>query len=175
ENSDSGTLLSLVKRGEAEPVQLAALGALQSMPNAEVRGLLNKYPAMNSRLRSKTRDVLLSRKEWALALLKEIDSGKYPPSEIPLEELPKISLLQDRRLDDLVRKHWGNITGGTPEEKLAVVRRFNNDLRAASGDPVSGHELFKKTCAICHKLFDEGAQIGPDLTHANRKDRDYLL
>src|SRR5439155_10699763 len=75
ENSNSGTILSLIKPGEAEPVQLAALGALQSMPNADVRALLNKYPAMNSRVRSKTRDVLLSRKEWALALLKAIDSG----------------------------------------------------------------------------------------------------
>src|SRR5437867_8772783 len=99
----------------------------------------------------------------------------FAASEIPLEELPKVSLLRDRQLDDLVRKHWGNITGGTPEEKLADVRRFNNDLRAFSGEPTRGHEIFKKTCAICHRLFDEGAQIGPDLTHVNRKDRDYLL
>jgi putative heme-binding domain-containing protein len=35
--------------------------------------------------------------------------------------------------------------------------------------------LFRKHCATCHKLFDEGEAIGPDLTHANRKDRDYLL
>ena len=110
-----------------------------------------------------------------MAFLSEVDSGRFAASEIPLEELPKVSLLRDRQLDDLVRKHWGNITGGTPEEKLADVRRFNNDLRAFSGDALRGHEIFKKTCAICHRLFDEGAQIGPDLTHINRKDRDYLL
>jgi putative heme-binding domain-containing protein len=35
--------------------------------------------------------------------------------------------------------------------------------------------LFKNHCATCHRLFNEGGQVGPDLTHANRKDRDYLL
>ena len=171
----SGTILSLIKPTEPEQVQLAALGALQSVGEAEVGSVLAAYPAMNPRVRSKARDVLLSRKTWALAFLSEIDAGKYPPSEIPLAELPKIALLQDAQVNDLVRKHWGNVTSGTPEEKLADVRRFNNDLRAFSGDPTRGHEIFKQACAICHRLFNEGAQIGPDLTHANRKDRDYLL
>ena len=94
---------------------------------------------------------------------------------ISLDQLQRIALLGDPKLDALVRKDWGNISGGTPEEKLADVRRFNNDLRAFPGDASGGHEIFKKTCAVCHRLFGEGGQIGPDLTGANRKDRDYLL
>src|SRR5262249_61423286 len=35
--------------------------------------------------------------------------------------------------------------------------------------------LFTKPCASCRKLFNEGEPVGPDLTHANRKDCDYLL
>ena len=35
--------------------------------------------------------------------------------------------------------------------------------------------MFKNICAVCHRLFDEGGQIGPDLTHANRKDQSFLL
>ena len=37
-------------------------------------------------------------------------------------------------LDALVRKHWGVVRSATPEDRLAVVRRLNNDLRGASGD-----------------------------------------
>ena len=32
-----------------------------------------------------------------------------------------------------------------------------------------------KTCAICHTLFGEGNKIGPELTGADRKNRDFLL
>src|SRR5262249_21251357 len=63
----------------------------------------------------------------------------------------------------------------TAEEKLAEVRRLNNDLRAGSGDSRAGKELFQKRCGTCHRLFDEGGTVGPDLTHANRRDRQYML
>ena len=72
-------------------------------------------------------------------------------------------------------EHWGKLQAGTREEKLAEVRRLNNDLRAGSGDRGRGQELFKKHCANCHQLFGEGAKVGPDLTSANRQDRDFLL
>src|SRR5262249_38236792 len=97
------------------------------------------------------------------------------PNDASPERLRVVALHRDRALDDLVRKHWGNIQPGTPEEKLAEMRRLSNDLRAAEGSPAAGQALFRKHCANCHKLFDEGETIGPDLTHANRKDRDYLL
>jgi putative heme-binding domain-containing protein len=35
--------------------------------------------------------------------------------------------------------------------------------------------VFTKNCATCHTLFGEGGKIGPDLTGADRKNRDYLL
>jgi putative heme-binding domain-containing protein len=55
------------------------------------------------------------------------------------------------------------------------MRRLSNDLRAGTGGATAGRELFRKHCATCHRLFGEGNAVGPDLTHANRKDRDYLL
>jgi len=48
-------------------------------------------------------------------------------------------------------------------------------LRAASGSIAAGKIVFEKQCAICHKLFTAGKEIGPDLTKANRKDGNFLL
>jgi putative heme-binding domain-containing protein len=61
------------------------------------------------------------------------------------------------------------------EEKLAEVRRLNNDLRAASGDATMGQAVFKKHCAACHQFLGEGTKLGPDLTTANRTDLNFLL
>ena len=55
------------------------------------------------------------------------------------------------------------------------MRKYNNDLRHSGGDVTAGKALFKKHCAVCHKLFGEGEKIGPDLTNENRQDRAALL
>lgn len=171
-----GPLLKMVGSRESEAFQLAALGALQSLDQEEIASaLLDKYPSLNARLRAQTVDVLLSRPRWARALLEDVDGGKIAAKEISVDQLRPIVSYHDKVLDALTRKHWGNITRGTPEEKLAEMRRLNNDLRADVGDPTTGRVLFQKHCASCHRLFGEGTELGPDLTHANRLDRDYLL
>jgi putative heme-binding domain-containing protein len=104
-----------------------------------------------------------------------VDASKAPPDEAPIEQVRRLALLGNKEINDIVRKHWGNIAPGTPEEKLATMRRFNNDLRPGGGDPRRGKELFTKTCAVCHQLFGEGNKIGPDLTTANRQDAAALL
>jgi putative heme-binding domain-containing protein len=169
-------VLRLLGGGEPEVVRVAALEALQRFDREEVgTALLRLYPRLNGRLRSRACDVLLSRKRWARAFLGEIDRGRLPAGEVTPERLRQAVLHRDEVIDALVCKHWGTVRPPTPEEKLAEMRRLNNDLRAARGDPATGWVLFRKLCAGCHRLFGEGTEVGPDLTHANRKDRDYLL
>jgi putative heme-binding domain-containing protein len=169
-------LLNVVTGSEAEAIRLAALGTLQRFDQEQIATiLLQRYPKMPPRLRGRTADVLLGRKAWAAAFLQEIDAGRVASQDVSVDQLRVVALHKDRSLDELVRKHWGNIQPGTPEEKLAEMRRLSNDLRAGAGSPAAGRERFRKHCATCHKLFGEGEAIGPDLTHANRKDRDYLL
>ena len=86
-----------------------------------------------------------------------------------------VATFKDDQLDQWVRQLWGTILPPTSEERLAEVRRLNNDLRAAQGDSIRGKALFASKCAVCHKLGGEGLTIGPDLTQANRADTQYLL
>jgi putative membrane-bound dehydrogenase-like protein len=169
-------LLQLIGGGEPDALQLAVVAALQRFDSEEIgAALLRHYAKMSSQVRSRTTEALLSRKPWAEAFLHEIDAGRLAAKDVGIEQLRVVALHKDRSLDDLVHKHWGNVQPGTPEEKLAEMRRLSNDLRAGSGTPAAGRELFAKHCATCHKLFGEGESVGPDLTHADRKDRDYLL
>jgi putative heme-binding domain-containing protein len=44
-----------------------------------------------------------------------------------------------------------------------------------AADVGHGRSLFVQKCAQCHRLFGEGAAIGPELTGAQRTSVDYLL
>jgi putative heme-binding domain-containing protein len=172
--SDAERLLKLVGGGP-EPFQFAALDALPVFDRAELASeLLVRYPKLSPRVQARVRQLLLSRKPWARSILVEVDAGRLAPTDFTMEQLRVVALHEDKQLDDLVRKHWGSVSRGTSEEKLAEMRRFNNDLNAGKGDPARGHEIFSRICAVCHTLFGEGGKVGPDLTHSNR-DREFLL
>ena len=63
----------------------------------------------------------------------------------------------------------------TPAEKRARIHGISVSMNLASGDAERGKPLFAKHCGICHTLFGEGNKVGPDLTGAERKNRDFLL
>jgi putative membrane-bound dehydrogenase-like protein len=169
--------LQLITSDQPDAVRGAALQILSRsddvriIPELIALHQLHKDSALNPMIR----DVLLSRPESAKAWLLAVDRGEIPAAATPVEQIRRIALFGDVGLDALVTKHWGKLQGNTKEEKLAEVRRLNNDLRAAGGDRMAGQILFKKQCANCHQLFGEGAKVGPDLTTANRQDKDFLL
>jgi putative membrane-bound dehydrogenase-like protein len=172
----AGPLLKLLAGSEPEMVQFATLDALPRFDGDEIAAaILRHYPRLSGRLRHRARDVLLSRPRWAGAFLGAVDTKRIDAREVPVEQLRQVALHRDKELGRLVRKHWGRLEPATPGEKLAEVRRLNNDLRAGTGNAANGKVLFRKHCASCHRLFGEGHAVGPDLTHANRKDRDWLL
>jgi putative heme-binding domain-containing protein len=52
---------------------------------------------------------------------------------------------------------------------------MRNELRTSNGDPVAGRAVFKKLCAQCHKMYGEGAEVGPDITRNGRASFEQLL
>ena len=41
--------------------------------------------------------------------------------------------------------------------------------------PGRGRTIYKKTCGACHKLYNDGGDVGPNLTGSNRANLDYIL
>ena len=169
-------LIGLLDQKLPRSVLAALVETLGSHDDRDVAvKLIRRYPAMDAKSRAKARGVLFSRRAWAGALVDEYAIGRLSKDEVQLPELRRIHLHKDSALNEKVRKLWGSVTGGTAEETLAVIRRFRNDLNAGPGDATRGRAIFQTACAICHRLYEEGNELGPDLTHANRKDREYLL
>jgi putative heme-binding domain-containing protein len=153
--------LRLVARSDSEGMAKTLLAALGTeLPES---------------IQSAIREVLLSRPATAQLLLKAVDEGVLAPSSVPVDQVRRVALFEDTAMAALVRRHWGQLQAESRGEMLAEVRRLNNDLRAAPGEISRGKLVFRQHCASCHRLFGEGTSLGPDLTSANRHDRDFLL
>lgn len=154
----------------------AAFAVLAHSDDDRVAGrILSAYPTRDQAWRARAIELLLSRGSWAKMYLESIDRGRLPAADLTLEQIRMFPALKEPALAALIRKHWGVQRGATPEERLAEVRRLNNDLNAAPGNADRGRLLFRDRCASCHRLGELGESIGPDLTFANRQDRHFLL
>ena len=60
-----------------------------------------------------------------------------------------------------------------PQELLARIKAVLGGV--GRGDATKGKEHFTQRCAACHKLFDEGGAIGPNLTGYERANPDFWL
>jgi putative heme-binding domain-containing protein len=157
-------------------VRLRALDVLARFEtNGIAQRLLDSYPRVSSTEQRAVRKILLSRRPTALTLLRSVDEGRLPAQDFTVTELRPLHSYADETITTLVRKHWGSIKAGSTEEKLAVMRRYRNDLGAAEGNAGQGRQLFIQHCASCHKLFGEGGTLGTDLSEANRSDQAALL
>jgi putative membrane-bound dehydrogenase-like protein len=172
----ASVLLSQLDRPGPQSIRLAALSALQAFPDRRIADrVLALYPKLSPELRGRAQTLLCSRPAGAMALLREVDAGHIPTTELPPDQLRRILLHRDEQIQRLVEKHWGKIGAATAGEKMARLRTVETFLRTVRGDPAHGKLIFTKTCAICHTLFGEGAKIGPDLTGADRKNTAAIL
>ena len=177
EQADIARIKNVLNNSSNQAVCIKAVEYLAKFDHESLISFLIEYylETKSQKVREGCAGILLSRNKSALKVLEQIEAGRLSPETIPLDLVRRLSDFNDPQIDILLTKHWGRLKGSTPEEKLAEVRRLNNDLRAGTGNRAKGMQLFQQHCASCHKLFGQGQEIGPDLTSANRKDREYML
>ncbi|HTU90483.1 MAG TPA: PVC-type heme-binding CxxCH protein [Gemmataceae bacterium] len=170
-------LLDLFAAAKTDALRGAVFSALQPFPDTRIaERVLALYPRLSSALRARAQGLLASRPASGLALLRAVDAGRIAPRDLPFDRLQRLTTYKDERIDKLIAKHWGTIAPATAGEKISRIRSINLILsRGGKGDAANGRLLFQKNCATCHTLFGEGNKIGPDLTGADRKNREYLI
>lgn len=173
-----GKLLPLL--GSAPPaIKRATMLALMNYDDPKIgQTICSRYhtslPAEHD-LRSTAQRVLASRAVWTRQLLAEVDEFRIQPATIPLDVVQQMRLHADADIQKQLDKHWGR-TRATPQEKQTQIERVRRLLaQADSPSDVAGRELFKRHCATCHTLFDEGGQTGPKLTGYERDNLDFLI
>jgi putative heme-binding domain-containing protein len=139
--------------------------------------ILSRYKTYNANERGDAVLTLASRKTYAIELLDAMKAGTVPRGDMSAFTVRQLQRFDDKELLTKLNDVWGQIrsTSAEKQKRIAGFKKTLSPAVLASADLPHGRELFKQTCAKCHKLFGDGGKIGPDITGSNRRNLDYLL
>ncbi|HUS35088.1 MAG TPA: PVC-type heme-binding CxxCH protein [Verrucomicrobiae bacterium] len=139
--------------------------------------LIQRFANLSGEERAAALNVLTARPAYALALLDAVAVNKIPRDQLSAFHVRQLTQLNNSEVEKRVAAVWGRFTKTSDEKKSQVDRMektFNEaPLWAYSGS--TGREHFKKLCAQCHKLGEDGVLFGPDLTGSARHGIRYFL
>ncbi|MDB5392266.1 MAG: repeat protein, partial [Planctomycetaceae bacterium] len=120
---------------------------------------------------------LAARAPWAKKLLVALEAGQVSRNDITAYTARQLYNLGNKPLLARLKALWGELRT-TPAEKSQRIASYKKGLTPEllqRADRGAGRILFQKTCASCHRFFDFGGNIGPDITGSQRTNLDYLL
>ncbi len=169
-------LTGLLATEENADLLQAALVALQPFADpAIVTRTVERLPKLALGPRAAALSLLTSRAESAQALLAAVEAKKVPAEIVPLEFVRALKGIASDAAQPTIDRLWpkaGRPTSADMDHELARLRQALDD---GHGDPYAGKRLFAGSCAACHRLFNSGGAIGPDLTSFDRRDTASLL
>jgi putative membrane-bound dehydrogenase-like protein len=154
-------------------VQLAAVRALSAHDNPHVAELLLAgWAGLSPALRREVLEALFARPDRVAALLGAVEQKRVLAGQVEPARVERLRRHPDAALR---RRAAAAFAGQASPDRRKVV----DDYRAAldlKADAARGKAAFKKACATCHRLEDEGVEVGPDLLSALRnKSPEQLL
>lgn len=150
-----------------------AIGRVGTKSAAEL--LLRQLPELPADVQPAAVETLTDREDSAMALLELVRDAKISASLINANQAQKMLSMKSKPLAEMVSKHWGVVRTERDPARIEFISRMRNELRTSDGDPVAGRVVFKKVCGQCHKMYGEGAEVGPDITRNGRASFEQLL
>ena len=172
-------LLQLV--GETNPEALVmesirALGEIggDALPNE----LLKRWDKFSPTVRRVTADILASRDRWASTLLSALEQKQIALGDVPATAI-RTMMRSQADFGMLARRAqliFGRVREADADKsKIIAAKRAMILGSKKQPDIKAGHEVAVRTCFTCHKLYGEGADVGPDLTGVGRSSLNALL
>ncbi len=170
-----GTLEKLLAGDGPPELRGEVLRAFGGYDSPEIPALvIGKWKSLSESLRTEALTLLTGRRDWAEALLGAIADGKLTRDDLSAPAAQRIASLKDSQLTAKLEKTWGSVRQQTPAEIDNLIKRMRKVVASGEADAEAGRAVFQLKCATCHKFNGPGADVGPDITGADRSV-EYLL
>ena len=165
-------------RGPSDPAQQLLTETLRALSTFSGDQLaydtVDAWKNFSPATRRTAAEVLVTRTKWARALLAGVDQKAVAPVDISATARRALA----RSDDSTVVAHADRVLGkyrAPDADKLKLIAAKRAVVLAGTPDVKAGQEVARKLCYVCHKLYGEGGDVGPDLTGVGRSTLDALL
>jgi putative membrane-bound dehydrogenase-like protein len=156
----------LLQAQKPSDLQTAAVRALanhaDSVRVADI--LLARWGGYSPALRREVLEALLARPERLSRLLDAIEQNKVLPGQLEPARLEQIRKYPGANLRHRAEKL---LAGQATPDRKKVLEDYQGTLQFKPGIG-QGKLVFKRVCSTCHRLENEGVEVGPDLLSALR-------
>jgi putative membrane-bound dehydrogenase-like protein len=169
-------LIDLLAPREPLAVKVAAIRALAEGHSGSLPELLlSRIGEFEPSVRTTAVRTLLSRAEWAEALLQALrqndPAAKLTPALIEPADRSPLLKHSKPEIAKLAQALFGQPTSAS---RAQIAARYLTALRS-TGDARRGAKVFDRECKACHKVGQQGFALGPDLTGSPSSDGASLL
>ena len=167
----------LVSRDNHKDVTVACLAVLSShCADDEVKELaFAKVLSPEGMIREAALDLLASEMSGALFLISQCKKGNFSLIAANASIHEKLRAHGNEIVGSYLDKVLKNTDTKITSEQEVEILRIKQIISEGGGDPKSGEKTFNRLCIGCHRMYDKGGEIGPDLTGYQRNDKDALL
>jgi putative membrane-bound dehydrogenase-like protein len=171
QSDDLKLLAGLLDQPLSSRAQAAVFDSLKRLRNSDVpQILLAGWKQRAPSLRQSSIDILLTRDEWAPALLDNIEKRIVAANEISPANRQRLLKHPNHALQKRAEAIWSRQTGNRAE----IIAKYQSST-TLTGDSAKGAALFANTCATCHFLRGQGHAVGPNLAAlADKTPADFL-
>lgn len=153
-------------------LQNAALKNLKRINHSHVgTSLLTTWKRYSPKIRSMVLDVLVSRSSWTRMLLDAVAADAVASTDIEPARRQRLIVHPNKEISSRSKKV---LRYQADSDRQGALTHFQSATEL-KGNPDNGKTIFSARCAACHRLGEEGNQIGPDLRAVTDRSKSGFL
>lgn len=168
-------LLRVARSAGSDAVRVEAVRALGTVGHDVIGDkLLAQWGQSTPAVRRATAELMSTRDVWISQFLKACKAGTVKRGDVPPTVIRNLSTHRNDIVRMMAQEAFGKFNA-SGADKLKLITDKRRVVVQGPIDIEAGHQVAKKSCLICHMMYGEGGQVGPDLTGVGRSSLDALL
>jgi len=165
-------LTALLGSSTPERLQSEVVAVLGRYTSTEVTDVIvSAFPRLTPTVRTAAINGLFARRDRYDSILDAVERGDLNPGDFSSVQIQRLCLSKDEKQ---AARAVRLLSPNRQNNRSKLIEDYRPAL-SMTGDVERGRELYRKTCAVCHRAEQFGNKIGPNSATFRNRGREWML